>query len=103
MFIVTIRGTPNFPPNSRPAENLAPPATTVRLVPHHTSKPRNAGLNVHKVLYDLVDVVEKTNTLLAEHKHGVTTLPDNAAEFSSNSAITASLYQQMLPITEKDP
>lgn len=58
---------------------------------------------MHQVLYDLVDVVEKTNTMLAEHKHGVTTLPDNAAEFSSNSAIAASLYQQMLPITEKAP
>jgi hypothetical protein len=37
-------GTLNFPPKSKHPENLASLKHTVRLVPHHISRPRNAGL-----------------------------------------------------------
>ena len=44
LFIVTSWGTSNFPPKSRRPEILASQEHTVCLVPHHISKPRNAGL-----------------------------------------------------------
>lgn len=55
------------------------------------SKLRNAGLNLLQVLCDLVDVVEKTNTMLTGHKHGVTPPSDNAAEFHQTQKLLLAL------------
>jgi len=64
---------PSFPPTTRPTENLAAPNATVRLVPHHISKPRNAGLcgfwglgNGENPMSRFRQKVHKTSTLIFE-------------------------------------
>lgn len=58
------------------------------------------GVNVLQVLGDLIDLVEQTNTAIADHKHGPTPPPDNTAEFAVHAAQATRLSTKLKPITE---
>lgn len=42
-------------------------------------------LNILKILYDLLALVERMNIKIALHKHGMTSVPDNAFGFVEDS------------------
>lgn len=58
------------------------------------------GVNVLKVLCDLLDIVEQMNTALAGHTHGPTPVPSNAGAFTAAGASTKMLSAQLKPITQ---
>ncbi|MDI2594353.1 phage baseplate assembly protein V [Pseudomonas sp. 681] len=59
----------------------------------------SSGVNVLQVLCDLIDLVEQMNSQLAGHKHGATPPPDNAGEFTGNTASALLLSRKLKPIT----
>lgn len=58
------------------------------------------GVNVLKILCDLLDIVEQMNTALAGHTHGPTPVPSNAGAFTAAGASTKMLLAQLKPITQ---
>jgi len=58
------------------------------------------GVNVLKILCDLLDIVEQMNTALAGHTHGPTPVPSNAGAFTAAGASTKMLSAQLKPITK---
>ncbi|POF99968.1 hypothetical protein [Pseudomonas putida] len=58
------------------------------------------GVNVLKILCDLLDIVEQMNTALAGHTHGPTPVPSNAGAFTAAGASTKMLSAQLKPITQ---
>jgi len=72
---------------------------------HQSERPALYLYNSHQqwqLVNPKLDSTKLPNTMLSEHKHGVIPHPGNA-ELLSISEIAASLYQQMLPITDKAP
>lgn len=57
------------------------------------------GVNVLKVLCDLLDIVEQMNTQLAGHTHGPSPVPSNASAFTGAGGSTKMLAAQLKPIT----
>ena len=57
------------------------------------------GVNVLKVLCDLLDLVEQMNTAIASHTHGPTPPPGNAGAFSAHAESVQVLTKQLKPIT----
>lgn len=57
------------------------------------------GVNVLKILCDLLDIVEQMNTALAGHTHGPSPVPSNAGAFTAAGASTKMLSAQLKPIT----
>ncbi|NVZ36970.1 hypothetical protein HX786_02710 [Pseudomonas sp. 21615526] len=56
------------------------------------------GVNVLRVLCDLLDLVEQMNSQLASHTHGPTPPPGNAAAFTANSGTAMQLSGKLKPI-----
>ncbi|GFM73006.1 hypothetical protein PSCICL_39980 [Pseudomonas cichorii] len=59
----------------------------------------SSGVNIFKVLCDLLDLVQEMNLQLAAHVHGPTPPPSNAAEFSEAAASALMLLTRLKPIT----
>jgi hypothetical protein len=57
------------------------------------------GVNVLKVLCDLLDLVQRMSTQLAGHTHGPTPVPGNAAAFTGYSSGALLLSTAIRPIT----
>ena len=57
------------------------------------------GVNVLQVLCDLLDLVQLMNTQLAEHTHGPSPVPANAAAFTAGASRAQSFSQSLLLIT----
>ncbi|MDU9391733.1 hypothetical protein [Pseudomonas sp. zfem002] len=57
------------------------------------------GVNVLKVLCDLLDLVEQMNLQIASHVHASSPPPSNAAAFSAAAQSSATLAGKMKPIT----
>ena len=57
------------------------------------------GVNVLRVLCDLLDLVQEMNAQLASHTHGPTPPPGNASAFTSYAAKATALSAAMDPIT----
>ena len=57
------------------------------------------GVNVLRVLCDLLDIVQKMNAQLAEHVHASSPVPKNASEFGSNSAAAELLGEKLKKTT----
>lgn len=53
----------------------------------------------YKVVYDLLDLVQDMNTLLAAHTHGPTPVPGNAAAFTADAAKAAVMSARLNSIT----
>jgi uncharacterized protein involved in type VI secretion and phage assembly len=56
-------------------------------------------VNVLKIVCDLLDLVQQMNTQLAEHTHGPTPAPGNAALFTNNAAYIIQLSGKLKPVT----
>jgi hypothetical protein len=59
----------------------------------------SSGVNVLKVVCDMLDLLEQMNTQLAGHKHGPIPPPDNAGDFTGNAASALLLSGKLKPIT----
>lgn len=57
------------------------------------------GVNVLRVLCDLIELMQQMNLQLAGHTHGPTPAPSNASTFTSNAASASALSKKMKPIT----
>ncbi|WP_282397362.1 hypothetical protein [Pseudomonas sp. PS01298] len=57
------------------------------------------GVNVLQVLCDLLDLVQQMNLQLASHTHGPANVPNNAADFHTNAALTLKLFVNMNAVT----
>ena len=57
------------------------------------------NVNVLQVLCDLLDLVQQMNAQLANHTHGPTPVPNNAAEYMFNSRLVGGMLRKTLNIT----
>ncbi|RTX99344.1 hypothetical protein EJ576_13920 [Pseudomonas sp. C 49-2] len=57
------------------------------------------GVNVLRVLCDVLNLLEEMNRQIAEHTHGPTPAPGNAVNFTRSAAEMAALHQVMALIT----
>ncbi len=57
------------------------------------------GVNVLRVLCDLLDLVEQMNTQIAGHTHGPTPIPGNSTDFVTSAAKAGLLSRKIKPIT----
>ncbi|PXX73315.1 hypothetical protein SAMN05660489_02070 [Pseudomonas sp. LAMO17WK12:I10] len=57
------------------------------------------SVNVLQVLCDLIDLVDQMNVQLAGHAHALSPPPNNAAEFTTASAIAKQQTMKLRPIT----
>lgn len=57
------------------------------------------GVNVLRVLCDLLDLVEQMNTQIAGHTHGPTPIPGNSKDFLTSAAKAGLLSGKIKPIT----
>lgn len=57
------------------------------------------GVNIFKVVCDLLDLVQQMNTQLASHTHRPTPVPGNAEAFTSSASVAMELMKKLKPIT----
>ncbi|WLH78048.1 phage baseplate assembly protein V [Pseudomonas sp. FP2335] len=57
------------------------------------------GVNVLRVLCDLLDLVQQMNSQIADHTHGPTPIPGNTKDFLSNAATSILLHTKLESIT----
>lgn len=59
----------------------------------------SGGVNIFRVVCDLLDLVEDMNMLIAVHTHGPTPVPNNAGAFTDDTKKAAELLMTLRPIT----
>lgn len=69
----------------------------------HLVAPKNhvgsEGVNIFKVMCDLLDLVQDMNTQLAAHTHGPTPVPGNAAAFADDAVKAAAMASLVKAVT----